>query len=72
MTVETLKDGLGKLAPGGWSLTVNGYAKRAMKIKHDLSAREYGELRDLMHATGLPHRRVKFGGKMIDVWDFQK
>jgi len=62
---------LDKLAPGGWSLTVAGFAARAMKITSP-TARDRAMLRDMMMETGLEHRRVKYGDDMIDVWDLQK
>lgn len=62
---------IAKLEPGGWSLTVGGFACRALKIKKPTPA-ETRELRDLMNQTGLPARRVKYGSDMIDVWDVQK
>lgn len=62
---------IAKLDPGGWSLTVGGFACRALKIKKPTPAEER-ELRDLMHQTGLEHRRVKYGGGYIDCWDIQK
>lgn len=72
MTVELLKAGLAKLDNGGWSLTVHGYAVRTLKIKGKISPKQFAQLRDMMHATGLPHRRVPYGGQNIDVWDYQK
>lgn len=72
MSAEILKAGLAKLGPGGWSLTVTGYAARVLKIRGKLSAKQRADLRDMMHATGLPHRRVPYAGQMIDVWDYQK
>ena len=62
---------LANLGPGGWSLTVLGFAARAMKIR-DPSARDRAMLRDQMNATGLPMRRVKIGDEYQDVWDLQK
>lgn len=62
---------LEKLAPGGWSLTVAGFAAKAMKITSP-TARDRSMLRDMMMETGLEHRRVKYGDDMIDVWDIQK
>lgn len=62
---------LDALAPGGWSLTVLGFAAKTMKIKNP-DFRQRIELRDMMNATGLPLRRVMVGGEMVDVWDVQK
>lgn len=62
---------IGRLEPGGWSLTIGGFAKRALKMK-SVTPAETRELRDLMNQTGLPTRRVKYGSDMIDVWDIQK
>jgi len=62
---------LDKLDHGGWSLTVAGFAARAMKIKSP-TARDKSMLRDMMMETGLEHRRVKYGDDMIDCWDVQK
>lgn len=72
MTTELLRAGLAKLGHGGWSLTIAGYARRTLKIKHDLTGREFIALRDMMNGLGLEHRRVPFGSAMIDVWDYQK
>jgi hypothetical protein len=58
-------------ASPSWSLTVGGFACRALKIKKPTPAEER-ELRDLMHQTGLEHRRVMVAGEMADVWDVQK
>jgi len=72
MTVDPkITAALDKLAPGGWSLTVAGFAARAMKITSP-TAREKSMLRDMMMETGLEHRRVKYGDDMIDCWDLQK
>lgn len=62
---------LDKLEHGGWSLTVSGFAARALKIKSP-TPREKSMLRDMMNQTGLPLRRVKYGSDFIDVWDYEK
>ncbi len=69
--LAALKSAIDNLAPGGWSLTVGGFAKRALKLK-SLTPADERELRDLMHQTGLEHRRVKYGDGYIDCWDIQK
>lgn len=62
---------LNNLAPNcGWSLTVAGFACRAMKIKEP-TFKDRIRLRDMMNETGLPSRRVMVGGEMTDVWDVQ-
>lgn len=62
---------LDKLDHGGWSLTVAGFAARAMKIKSP-TARDKSMLRDMMNETGLETRRCIVGGEWVDVWDYQK
>lgn len=69
--LEKLQAAIAKLDQGGWSLSVTGFAARALKIKTPLTFKQKSELRDLMHQTGLEHRRVMYGGEMIDVWDYQ-
>lgn len=72
MTVDPkITAALDKLDHGGWSLTVAGFAARAMKIKSP-TARDKSMLRDMMNETGLPLRRVQYGDGFIDVWDYQK
>jgi len=72
MTVDPkITAALDKLAPGGWSLTVAGFAARAMKIAKP-TARDKAMLRDMMHETGLEMRRVKINEEWTDVWDIQK
>lgn len=63
---------LAKLESGGWSLTLDGFARRACKIKQKPTAKEYAELKRLMDGTGLPSRMVKYGGGTFPVWDYQK
>lgn len=72
MTVDPrITAALNNLAPNcGWSLTVAGFACRAMKIKEP-TARDRTMLRDMMNETGLPSRRVMIGGEMVDCWDVQ-
>lgn len=72
MMDQRIKSALDKLEHGGWSLTVAGFARRALKMKLPMSAKDRAEATRLMHATGLGHRRVKYGTTMIDVWDYQK
>lgn len=67
MTDPRIQAALGKLEHGGWSLTVNGFARRAVGTK---SKETDKELRDLMMETGLPHRRITYGGAGFDVWDY--
>ena len=69
--LATLVAAIAKLDSGGWSLTVGGFACKALKIKKPSPA-DLRDLRDLMNETGLEHRRVKYGSDMIDVWDIQK
>lgn len=71
MTDPRISAALDKLEHGGWSLTVSGFAARALKIKSP-TAREKSMMRDMMNETGLPMRRVKYGDDYIDCWDLQK
>lgn len=72
MTDPRLTAALAKLPHGGWSLTVGGFARKAVGIRREtLTPAERRDLTALMHATGLPHRRVSYGGDMIDVWDHE-
>jgi hypothetical protein len=62
---------LAKLERGGWSLTVGGFARRALRMKGPpMSASDRREAHALMMATGLPHRRVPYAGTAVDVWDY--
>lgn len=67
---EILKAALGRLERGGWSLTVNGFARKALRLPEPLSPSLAAELRMLMHGLGLRHRRVPYAGAMGDVWDY--
>jgi hypothetical protein len=60
---------LGRLERGTWSLTVHGFARRAIRQK-ELSASAAIELRRIMDGLGLPHRRVPIDGVLTDVWDY--
>lgn len=72
MTLPRLQSALAKLDHGSWSLTVTGFACRALKLHpSELSARELAGLKDMMHATGLPARRVKVDEEWMDVWDYE-
>jgi hypothetical protein len=68
--LATLKAAIAKLEKGGWSLTVDGFARRALRMKAPLSFAERAELKALMNATGLPPRRILVG-MALDVWDYQ-
>lgn len=67
---ERIKTALAKLEKGGWSLTVGGFALKALKLKPSAANRAIA--RSAMMETGLELRRVEYCGKWIDVWDFQK
>lgn len=69
MTDSRIAAALAKLDHGSWSLTVAGFARRALKMSHPMKLTERTRARDLMMATGLPHRRVKCDDGMIDCWD---
>lgn len=69
--IATLKTAITKLDPGGWSLTVNGFARRALKMKPPLTKKQETELSDMMDKTGLVRRQVKYGSGFISVWDYQ-
>lgn len=64
---------LSKLDRGGWSLTVEGFARRALKLAHPLTGRQKEMLRRLMMDSGLPYRRVPgpTAGQALDVWDYE-
>lgn len=72
MTLLRLQSALSKLPHGSYSLTVRGFACRALKLDaNKLTARELGRIRDMMHSTGLPTRRVKSDEAWIDCWDYE-
>lgn len=65
-----IRTALDRLEHGGWSLTIGGFTRKAMGIKGEPTSKQREELKRLMMATGLPHRRVPYGGGAIDVWDY--
>lgn len=69
--VALLRAALAKLDSGGWSLTVGGFARRALKMKAPLSPKDYAACKAAMNQLGLEHRRVPYSGQMLDVWDYQ-
>lgn len=60
---------LAKLEHGSWSLTVAGFARKALKMPTPMSAKDRAVAHAAMMATGLPHRRTRYG-VIIDVWDY--
>lgn len=61
-----IKTALSKLDHGSYSLTVAGFARRAVGAKSNETDRD---LFNLMMDSGLPHRRIT-RGIAIDVWDY--
>lgn len=61
-----IKAALAKLTHGSYSLTVAGFARRAVGLKSRETDRD---LFNLMMGAGLPHRRIT-RGIPIDVWDY--
>jgi hypothetical protein len=67
-----IKSAVDKLDPGGWTLTVAGFARRSLKMKLPMSSANRREARALMvEAFGEP-RRVPHDGVMVECWDLQK
>ena len=66
MTDPRITAALSKLDHGTYSLTVAGFARRAVGARAKETDRE---LHALMMATGLPHRRIT-QGIPVDCWDY--
>jgi hypothetical protein len=62
---KRLELAISKLDHGSYSLTVQGFARRAVGAKSRETDRE---LFALMMDSGLPHRRIT-AGIPLDVWD---
>lgn len=60
---------LAKLDHGTWSLTVGGFARKALRMSAPLSHKDRATARAAMMATGLPYRRIT-AGIPTEVWDF--
>lgn len=70
MTDPRITAALAKLDHGTWSLTVGGFARKALRMPDPMTPADRKAAHQIMMETGLPHRRVPFGGGMVDVWDF--
>jgi hypothetical protein len=55
----------------GWSLTVAGFARRALKMKLPMSGMNRREARAIMVAAFGEPRRVPHDGIQVEVWDVQ-
>jgi hypothetical protein len=69
MTDPRITKALSKLDHGGWSLTVTGFACRALGFRPPYTETQKRQARDAMMASGLPHRRTQYG-IIIDCWDY--
>lgn len=66
MTDKRISAALAKLDHGSYSLTVAGFARRAVGTKSNETDRD---LFNLMMDSGLPHRRIT-RGIPVDCWDY--
>ncbi len=60
-----LRKAIDRLSHGSYSLTIEGFARRACGAKPTDK-----ELTDLMRATELPERRVPGPNGLVTVWDY--
>lgn len=65
MTDARIAAALSKLSHGSYSLTVEGFGRRALGKKPTDK-----EIQAAMRATGLPERRVPAPQGMVTVWDY--